>query len=330
MPPRFKDHHKSSYYSAETTAMIDKVERLCGQSNGTMTVGFSQAEERLADRVGGGGVCYALVKGWLAELSRGRRGAETYAVLPVRADAETRLFKSVLRDQLISYAIIHRCNNYSAMRDANPFSGFKQENVTEANRNASHQRDHITTADLDFVSFMGTASDFAVDSDNQTVLCGEFSFRADDFKADGTRERYVTYVRQHMEGGTPALRSVSARSWLFVEQEVALSSIDSDGNTEVIRTAEQAKAAFRRRIRGATAYFANTLERAYVFIGGGTSKPEHAVGFFVSGRTAMFFDPNFGVFEWDTDRAWSRLSDFVSDLAEIYEWGNLVFVGFGN
>ena len=102
MPPRFKDHHKSSYYSAETTAMIDKVERLCGQSNGTMTVGFSQAEERLADRVGGGGVCYALVKGWLAELSRGRRGAETYAVLPVRADAETRLFKSVLRDQLNS------------------------------------------------------------------------------------------------------------------------------------------------------------------------------------------------------------------------------------
>jgi hypothetical protein len=330
LPPRFKDHHKSSYYDGETTVLIDKIERLCGQANGTMTLGFSQSAENLADRVGGGGVCYALVKGWLSHLSRGNRGAESYAVLPVRADAESDLFKSVLRDQLISYALIHRANNYSAVRDANPWSGFKAENIAHANGHASAQRDHITSTDLDFVAFMGTAGDFAVDSENQGILCSEFCFRKADFKAEGHRERYITYVRQHMEGGSPVLRGVTSRSWLFIEREVALSSMDSEGKTTVIRTDEQARTEFRRRIRGAIAYFAKTLTNSYVMIGGGTWKPDHAVAFHVSGNYAMFFDPNFGVFEWDLENSWSRLADFVSNLADAYEWGSLLAVGFGN
>ncbi|MFZ5893399.1 MAG: YopT-type cysteine protease domain-containing protein [Myxococcota bacterium] len=330
MPPRFKDHHKSSYYKEDSTSLIDSVERLCGQANGTMTVGFSQEDEKLAERVGGGGVCYALVKGWLSRISRGNRGADTYAALPVRADVDSDLFKSVLRDQLISYAIIHRANNYSALRDANPWSGFKAENVAEANKNASQKRDHIASADLDFVAFRGTASDFAVDADNQSVLCGKFAFRPVDFKADGNRERYITYVRQHMEGGKPVLQGITSRSWLYVEHEVPLASLDSDGKVTEVRTKEQTETDFRKRISGAIAYFAQTLKSSYVLIGGGTWKPAHAVGFYVSGSYAMFFDPNFGVFEWDVDNGWSHLSKFVANLAEVYEWGNLLFVGFGN
>jgi hypothetical protein len=44
----------------------------------------------------------------------------------------------------------------------------------------------------------------------------------------------------------------------------------------------------------------------------------------------MFFDPNFGVFEWDLENSWSRLADFVGNLAEAYDWGSLLVVGFGN
>jgi hypothetical protein len=133
-----------------------------------------------------------------------------------------------------------------------------------------------------------------------------------------------------MEGGSPSLRGVTSRSWLFIELEVPLSSMDHEGKITEVRSEEQVITEFRRRIRGAVAYFAKTLTNSYVMIGGGTWKPDHAVGFHVSGNYAMFFDPNFGVFEWDLENACSRLADFVGNLAEAYEWGSLLVVGFGN